>query len=265
MNRNGLPALIFHTLFITFMVAPLVVVVWVSFTPLGYIEAPTTEWSLRWYREIWASSDFIQSFWLSLGLAFAAATLSLVAAVPAALAIARYDFHGRGALTAIFLSPLMIPSVVLGIAFLRFLTAISITGTFYGMVLCHAIFVMPFVLRLSLASITGMDRQAESAAISLGASNITTFRRVTFPMILPGLVGGWVLAFITSFDELTVSVFIASPSLTTLPVRLFNHITQTTTPIVASVSAVIIFLSIAVIMLLERIYGLDRLLVGTKR
>ena len=265
MNRNGPISILFHTLFIVFMIAPLVVIVWVSFTPLGYIQAPTTEWSLRWYREIWTSDGFIRSFWLSLGLAFAAASLSLAVAVPAALAIARYDFHGRGFLTAIFLSPLMIPSVVLGIAFLRFLTALSITGTFYGMVLCHAVFVMPFVLRLSLASITGMDRQAESAAISLGASNLTTFRRVTLPMILPGLVGGWVLAFITSFDELTVSVFISSPSLTTLPVRLFNHITQTTTPIVASVSAVIIFLSVAAILLLERLYGLDRLLVGTKR
>lgn len=265
MNKNSTLAVIFHALFIVFMIAPLVVVIWVSFTPLGYIQAPTTEWSLRWYREIWTNSGFVQSFWLSIGLAFASATLSLAVAVPAALAIARYDFHGRGVLTALFMSPLMIPSVVLGIAFLRFLTAVSITGTFYGMVLCHAVFVMPFVLRLSLASITGMDRQAERAAISLGASNVTTFRRVTFPMILPGLVGGWVLAFITSFDELTVSVFIASPSLMTLPVRLFNHITQTTTPIVASVSAVIIFLSLAAILLLEKVYGIDRLLVGSKR
>ncbi|MDO5641724.1 MAG: ABC transporter permease [Paracoccus sp. (in: a-proteobacteria)] len=265
MSRNGPVAVVFHALFIIFMIAPLAVVVWVSFTPLGYIQAPTTEWSLRWYREIWSSGGFVRSFWLSIGLAFAAATLSLAVAVPAALAIARYDFFGRGILTGIFLSPLMIPSVVLGIAFLRFLTAVSITGTFYGMVLCHAVFVMPFVLRLALASIIGMDRQAERAAISLGASNATTFRRVTFPMILPGLVGGWVLAFITSFDELTVSIFIASPSLMTLPVRLFNHITQTTTPIVASVSAVIIFLSMAVILILERVYGLDRLLMGSKR
>lgn len=265
MNRNSPAVIFFHTLFILFMIAPLLVIIWVSFTPMGYIQAPTTEWSLRWYREIWTNSGFVQSFWLSIGLAFAAATLSLVVAVPAALAIARYDFHGRGFLTAIFLSPLMIPSVVLGIAFLRFLTALSITGTFYGMVLCHAVFVMPFMLRLALASITGMDRQAERAAISLGASNATTFRRITFPMILPGLVGGWVLAFITSFDELTVSIFISSPSLTTLPVRLFNHITQTTTPIVASVSAVIIFLSVGAILLLDRLYGLDRLLVGSKR
>lgn len=265
MTRNGPIALIFHAVFIAFMVAPLAVVVWVSFTPLGYIQAPTTEWSLRWYAAIWRESGFIESFWLSLGLAFAAATVSLAVGTPAAMAIARYDFYGRGVLTAIFLSPLMIPSVVLGIAFLRFLTSLSLTGTFYGMVLCHAVFVMPFVLRLSLASITGMDRQAERAAVSLGASSVTAFRRVTLPMILPGLVGGWVLAFITSFDELTVSVFISSPSLTTLPVRLFNHISQTTTPIVASVSAAIIFLSLAAILTLDRVYGLDRLLVGGKR
>jgi putative spermidine/putrescine transport system permease protein len=265
MSGNGLFARVFHGLFMLFMVAPLAVVVWVSFTPMGIIHGPTTEWSLRWYAAIWEEGDFIASFWLSLQLAFAASTLSLAIGTPAALAIARYDFPGRGALIAGFLSPLMIPSVVLGIAFLRFLTSLSMTGTFLGMVLCHAVFVMPFVLRLALASITGMDRQAERAAVSLGASSMTTFRRVTLPMILPGLTGGWVLAFITSFDELTVSVFISSPSLTTLPVRLFNHIAHTTTPIVASVSAVIIFLSLAAILILDRLYGLDRLLVGGKR
>lgn len=265
MNRNGPLALIFHMLFVIYMIAPLAVVVWVAFTPLGFLQVPTTQWSLRWFYAIVENDGFVYSFWLSIWLGLCAATLSLALGVPAALAIARYTFVGRNFLTAMFLSPLMIPSVVLGIAFLRFLTELQITGTFVGMVLCHAVFVMPFVLRLALASIAGMDREAEKAAISLGASNMTTFRRITFPMILPGLVGGWVLAFITSFDELTVTIFISSPAMTTLPVRLFNHITQTTTPIVASVSAVIIFLSLAAILLLERLYGLDRLLVGSKR
>lgn len=265
MNKNGPLALIFHTLFIVFMVAPLAVVVWVAFTPLGYLQVPTTQWSLRWFYAIFENEGFIESFWLSLALGLASASLALACAVPAALALARYSFKARGFLVGLFLSPLVIPSVVLGIAFLRFLTQLNITGTFFGMVLCHAVFVMPFVLRLALASITGMDRSAEQAAVSLGASHGTTFRRVTLPMILPGLVGGWVLAFITSFDELTVTIFISSPSTTTLPVRLFNHITQTTTPIVASISAVIIFLSVAAILLLDRLYGLDRLLVGSKR
>lgn len=264
MNRNGPIALIFNALFVLFMTAPLLVVIWVSFTPMGYLQVPTTEWSLRWYIEILRSGEFIESFWLSLFLAAASASLALAVGLPAALAIARYSFTGRGFLAAMFLSPLMIPSVVLGIAFLRFLTQINVTGTFIGMALCHAVFVMPFVLRLALASVTGMDRRAEQAAISLGASHTTTFRRITLPMILPGLVGGWVLAFITSFDELTVSVFIASPSTMTLPVRLFNHITQTTTPIVASISAAIIFLSLAVMIILDRLYGLDRLLIGGK-
>jgi putative spermidine/putrescine transport system permease protein len=265
MNRNGPLALFFNALFVLYMVAPLAVVVWVAFTPMGFLQVPTTEWSLRWFYAIIENDGFIGSFWLSIFLGLASATLALAVGVPAALAIARYSFAGRSFLAGLFLSPLMIPSVVLGIAFLRFLTQINFTGMFLGLVLCHSVFVMPFVLRLALSSIAGMDRRAEQAAISLGASHLTTFRRVTFPMILPGLVGGWVLAFITSFDELTVTIFIASPSTTTLPVRLFNHITQTTTPIVASVSAMIIFLSLAVMIVLDRVYGLDRLLVGTKK
>lgn len=264
MNKNGPLSLAFNALFVLYMAAPLLVVIWVSFTPRGFLEVPTTEWSLRWYDEILRSGEFIESFWLSLMLGIASASLALAVGLPAALGIARYSFAGRSFLAAMFLSPLMIPSVVLGIAFLRFLTQINVTGTFIGMALCHAVFVMPFVLRLALASVTGMDRRAEQAAISLGASHTTTFRRVTLPMIMPGLVGGWVLAFITSFDELTVTIFISSPSTMTLPVRLFNHITQTTTPIVASISAVIIFMSLAVMIVLDRLYGLDRLLIGGK-
>lgn len=265
MSRNGPLALLFHALFILYMVAPIAVVVWVAFTPLGYLQVPTREWSLRWFHAIIENQEFISSFWISLGIGIASASFALVLGVPAALAIARYRFPGRGLLIAAFLSPLMIPSVVLGIAFLRFFTQINFTGTVMGLVLAHAVFVMPFVLRLALSSITGMDRSAEHAAVSLGASHFRAFRRVTLPMIMPGLLGGWVLAFITSFDELTMTIFISSPSTTTLPVRLFNHITQTTTPIVASVSALIIFLSIAAIVFLDRIYGLDRLLIGERQ
>jgi len=262
MINNGRYSLLFNAIFTLFMVGPLVVVIGVSFTPTGYLEFPPSGLSLRWFAAILDNPDFIDAAWVSLKLGIASATVSTIVAVPAALAIGREKFSGREALQALFLSPLTVPTVVLGIAFLRLLSVLELNGTFIGLVLCHAIIITPFVLRLVLSSVVGMDRSIEKAAISLGASNWTVFRRITMPLIMPGIVGGWVLAFITSFDELTVTVFIVNPSTTTLPVRLFSHITQTTDPLIASVSTVVILFTVALMLLINRFYGLDRLLMG---
>ncbi|WP_108262542.1 ABC transporter permease [Mangrovicoccus ximenensis] len=262
MNRNGAFSKAFNILFCAFMLAPIVVVLGVSFTPEGFLEFPPSGISLRWYEAILDNPDFIQAAWISLQLAFAAATVATLLAIPAALAIGQSRFRGRDALQAIFLSPLMVPTVVLGIAFLRFLSLFGLNGTFAGLTACHAIIITPFILRLVLAAVTGLDMSAARAAESLGAGRWTVFRRITLPAILPGVVGGWVLAFITSFDELTVTVFIVNPSTTTLPVRMFSHITQTTDPLVASVSSVTVIFSLALMILVDRLYGLDRLLIG---
>ncbi len=262
MRRNGPFATIFSLVFALFMLSPIIVVLGVAFTPTGYLEFPPSGLSLRWFRAILDNPDFIDAAVVSLKLGVVAATLAAVVAVPAALAIDRGRFHGREALLAFFMSPLMVPTVVLGIAFLRFLTLIGLNGTFSGLAICHAVVIMPYVLRLVLASLTGLDRTVEKAAISLGASGWTVFYRITLPSIMPGVVGGWVLAFITSFDEVTVTIFIVNPSTTTLPVRLFSHIAQTTDPLVASVSAVAIFFTIGVMVVVDRLYGLDKLLIG---
>lgn len=262
MRRNGPLSILFNLLFVSFMLAPIVVVIGVAFTPEGFLEFPPSGLSLRWFWAILDNPEFITAAWISLKLGLASATLATVLAVPAALAIGRGRFAGRDALQALFLSPLMVPTVVLGIAFLRFLSLLGLNGTFLGLMLCHAIIITPFILRLVLASVAGLDRSLEKAAISLGARSLTVFRRVTLPAIMPGMIGGWMLAFITSFDELTVTVFIVNPSTTTLPVRLFSHITQTTDPLVASVSAVTILFTVALMLLIDRLYGLDRLLIG---
>jgi putative spermidine/putrescine transport system permease protein len=265
MSRNGPLALAFHALFIAFVLAPIVIVCAVAFTPEGYLSLPTHGVSLRWFRAIWDYPEFVRAFRDSLWLAALSSTIAVLLSVPAALAIARYSFTGREAVLAFFMSPLMIPHVVLGIAFLRFFTTIGLGGTFVGLVLSHIVVVMPFALRLVLAASTGLDRAVEHAAVSLGATPFTMFRRVTLPLILPGVVSGWVLAFITSFDEVTMTVFIASPSTITLPVRMFLYIQDNIDPLVTSVSATLIFLTAILMVALDRLYGLDRLFVGAAR
>jgi putative spermidine/putrescine transport system permease protein len=262
MSRNGPLALAFHALFVSFILAPILIVCAVAFTPEGFLSLPTRGLSLRWFRAILDYPEFIRAFRDSVWLAALSSTVAIGLAVPAALGIVRYRFPGREAMTALFMSPLMVPHVVLGIAFLRFFSQIGLSGTFLGLVLSHVIVILPFALRLVLAASYGMDQRIEHAAVSLGANAATVFQRVTLPLILPGVVSGWMLAFINSFDEVTMTVFIASPSTTTLPVRMFLYIQDNIDPLVTSVSACLIAMTGVVMILLDRLYGLDRLFLG---
>jgi putative spermidine/putrescine transport system permease protein len=262
MHNNGPIAVVFHTLVVVFMLAPLVVICLVAFTPANTLTLPTTEFSLRWFAAVFEHPDFVASFVNSLWVGAIAATVAVVLAVAAGLALDRYDFAGRGAVNALFLSPLMIPHLVLGVALLRLFALIGATGSFAWLTLGHIVVTMPYVLRLVLAALSGLDRSAEQAAVTLGASRWTVFRRITVPMILPGITGGWLLAFINSFDELTMSIFVTSPATVTLPVRMYMYATESIDPMMAAVSALMIALTAATMLLLDRIFGLDKILVG---
>ncbi|MEG0921893.1 MAG: ABC transporter permease [Comamonas sp.] len=262
MQKNGPIALLFNALVIIFMLAPLVIVCLVAFTPEETLTIPTTSFSLRWFNQVLHHPDFVQSFWNSLGLAVAAASISTALAVPAAIALVRYEIPGRGALQALFLSPLIIPHLVLGVAMLRMFSLVGGQGSFGWLIFAHALVVMPYTMRLVMAALIGFDRSAEHAAYSLGASNATVFRRITLPMILPGITGGWLLAFINSFDELTMSIFVVSPSTVTLPVRMYMYATESLDPMMAAVSALIVFVTLGLMLLLDKVYGLDRILIG---
>ena len=265
MNRNSPLSLLFHALFVLFMLAPLLVIIWMAFTPESLLVLPTTRFSLRWFTAILNSRQFLDAFGFSIILGLVAATVAMLLAVPAALAVARHRFIGRDAIIALFLSPLVIPHVVLGVAFLRFFTGAGIQGSFLGLLGSHVLVIFPYGLRLVLASLVSADPALERAALSLGASRWTLFRRLTLPLMVPGVAGGWVISFIQSFDEVTMTVFVATPSSMTLPVRLYHYIEESIDPLVASVSTVVILGTFILMLLIDRIYGLDRMLVGKGR
>jgi putative spermidine/putrescine transport system permease protein len=262
MRNNGPVSLIFHALVVAFVLAPLLVVCLVAFTPEDTLSLPTHGVSLRWFKAIFEHPDFVQSFYNSLLLALLSATVSLCVALPAGLAIGRLSFAGRDFLNALFLSPLIIPTLVLGVALMRLFASMGVSGSFGWLVIAHVVVISPYVLRLVLAAVVGMDQSAEQAAQSLGASAWTVFRRITLPMILPGITGGWLLAFINSFDELTMSIFVTTPATVTLPVRMYMYATESIDPMMASVSALMILITGAAMLLLDRVYGLDKVLIG---
>lgn len=263
-RRNGPVARGFNALVIAFMLAPLVVVCLVAFTPHNTLTMPTTSFSIRWFKAVFAHPDFMQAFWNSVWLALWAATIATIIAVFAGLAMTRYTFRGRDWLNGLFLSPLIIPHLVLGVALLRLFNLVGGQGSFFWLVLAHVVIVTPYALRLVIAALVGFDRSTEQAALSLRASQGTVFRRITLPMILPGVTGGWLLAFINSFDEVTMSIFIVSPATITLPVRMYIYATESIDPLMAAVSALMIGLTAVLMLVLDRVYGLDKVLVGQK-
>ncbi|WP_137911051.1 ABC transporter permease subunit, partial [Ralstonia sp. 3PA37C10] len=182
MQKNGPLALIFNALVITFMLAPLVIVCIVAFTPEETLTLPTSHFSLRWFDQVLHHPDFVQSFWNSLWLGLAAATLSTALAVPAAMAIVRFRAPGLQYLQGVFLSPLIIPHLVLGVALLRMFSLVGGQGSFGWLIFAHALIVTPYTMRLVMAALVGFDHSVEHAAYSLGASSFTVFRRITLPM-----------------------------------------------------------------------------------
>jgi putative spermidine/putrescine transport system permease protein len=266
MRRIGLPSLLFHTAVTVFMLAPMVIVCLVAFTPENTLSIPwglsSSAFSLRWFRAVFEHADLMQSFRNSLGVATAAATLAIVFAVPAGVAIARYEFPGRGAFNALLLSPLIVPHLVFGVAMLRLFALFDATGSSLWLTFAHVVIITPYALRLVVASLMGLDRSAEQAALSLGASQATVFRRITLPLMLPGITGGWMLAFINSFDEVTMSIFITSPQTVTLPVRMYMIATESIDPMMAAVSALMVGVTAVAMIVLDRLYGLDKVLVG---
>lgn len=262
-NRTGRfrisPLGIIAFLVVFFVVSPLLIIVPTSFTATGVLRFPPEGFSLQWYAKILDRPEFIESFWVSLKLAAVTAVLATLIGTLAAFALHKYKPPGSGALKALLLSPLTVPSLIIGISALLFFTRIGLAGTFAGLLLSHILISVPYVVRLVLTGLSSFDYTLERAAAILGAHPVRTFWDITLPVIRPAIFSGMVFAFLTSFDNVTVSLFLISPSTTTLPMAIFNYMQESLTPLVASISSIMILLSLVFIFLLERVYGLDRL------
>jgi putative spermidine/putrescine transport system permease protein len=242
-----------------FVMAPIVVVLLSSFTAAEYTSFPPQGLSLRWYLAIQENPEFIDSFRVSVIVALVTGALATALGTLAALVLVRHRFPGRNALNALFLSPLMLPAVILGIALLQFYTRVGITRTPFALVFGHLVITVPYVIRLVSASLAGFDRSLELAAMNLGATPWQAFRRVTLPLTRPGIVAGATFAFIVSFDDVSVALFLAGPHSTTLPVRIFSYIEQTFDPLATAVCSVLILIAAAGVVVIERSIGLGKM------
>ena len=224
---------------VVFLVGPMLVVIPMSFTEARILSWPPTGFSLQWYAKMLDDPQWSRGFGNSMQVAVLTALLSTVLGTLAALGIVRGRFPGKGLANALILSPLIVPVIIIAIGFFAFFSIAKLAGSLPGLVLSHTALAVPFVIVNVGTVLRTMDRNLEMAAASLGADPVRTFWRVTFPIILPGVVAGALFAFITSWDEVVVSIFMTSARFRTLPVEMWEQVRQVVDPTVAAVATVV--------------------------
>lgn len=242
-----------------YLVLPLIVILGSSFTASSFLAFPPEGWTLNWYRTMLADPSYVVAFSTSTMLAFAATLAALVLTVPAALALARYDFPGKQVISAALMSPLVLPHIVLGAALLQFGGYFGLTRSFLSLLIGHTVIVAPFVLRSVLSLMTPEQKALEEASSDLGANPWTTFFLVVLPQIRAGIVTGSIFAFISSWINVELSIFNTTAELNTIPVKLFNYVQYTIDPTIAAVSGATILVAVVAITILDLTIGLDML------
>ena len=253
-----------------FLLAPVIVVAGASFdggksvAGRAFLQFPPSDLTLYWYENI--QPRLWEALGVSVSVAAVAATVGTVLGVPAALGIVRGNLPGKTLIATLFRAPLQIPFIVIGIAFLQtyyfFADAVGfgLQGTFAGLALGHVFVATPYVVGSVGAALQRFDVRLEEAALSLGADRVTTFRRVTLPIVMPGIYAGALFAFMVSFGDVPISLFLASATYTTLPLEIFHGMEFDFDAAVLAISTVVLCGSLVVLYFIQRIVGLDVLL-----
>jgi putative spermidine/putrescine transport system permease protein len=247
-----------------FMLSPVFFCIWISFYAQEIASFPPDGYSLRWYGVALARPEFARGFATSLQVSLLATAIGVPLGTAAAIAVARGRFPGREALNTLLLSPLVVPGIVAGTALYVFFIQIDnildfqLAATLRGLVAGHVLLTIPWTVRLVAASLAGLDRAAEEAAANLGADPFTVFRRVTLPMMRPGVVAASLFSFITSFENLELSLLLVGPGRTTLPVAMLNYLNFRTDPTIMAVSALQILIVAVLMMITDRFVKLSR-------
>jgi len=239
-----LPAMVVG-LILLFLVLPILVVMVVSFSSETYLTFPPPAFGLRWYNAYFASDDWLQSTWLSLRVAAAVVVLATFFGTLAAIGIPRLPSALRILASALILSPLIVPVIIVAIGIYYSFARYGLVGSPTGLILAHTCLAIPFVVTSVGANLAGIDPRLEQAALSLGATPSGTFLQITLPLIRPGILVGALFAFITSFDELVVALFISGSGAVTLPRRMWDDLLFQIEPTIAAVSTLTIVLTAA--------------------
>ena len=248
-----------------FLVLPIFIIIPMSFTAGNLLVFPLPGLSLRWYQSILNGDAWLDAAKNSLFIGLASTALSMVLGTLAASGLSRMNFALKPAIIGLILSPLLIPIVITAVGIYFHFADIGLSGTYLGLILAHTVLAVPFVVITVLASLEGFDHNLLRAAATLGAPPLKAFRRVTLPIIFPGIASGGLFAFVTSFDEIVVTLFLAAPTQRTLPRQIFSGVREYVSPGIAAVATLLILLSALLLLAVQLLERRGRRLRGVAR
>jgi putative spermidine/putrescine transport system permease protein len=246
------------TLLYLFLLAPIIIVFIVSFDTRKYLAFPPESWSFGSYIQVLQNEAFISAFWRSLGLGVIVGIGAVAIGTLLSLALTRHKFRGESAVNFLVIAPFIVPNIVLAVGLVLVLAAFKLLDSYLGIVIAHLGVTVPYTVRTVTMSLMSVDRRVEEAALVHGASPLRVFWRVTLPLIRPGIIAGGVIAFLISFDETTISLFIVSVKASTLPTEIYRYLEYSTDPQIAALSVVLILISVVVVVVLEKLVGLRK-------
>jgi putative spermidine/putrescine transport system permease protein len=230
-----------------FLIAPVIIILIVSFSGADYLSFPPPRLSLRWYERFLGATSWRRAIGVSAQVATLTMIFATVLGLAAALALVRGKFRGKGIVYAILLSPTIVPTIITAIALYFFFARWKVTGSVLAMALGHTVLALPVVVIIMAATLQGFDTRLEMAALSLGASRFLALRRIALPLIAPGVLSAALFAFLTSFDELLIPLFLSGVEVQTLTVRVWNSLLLEVDPTITAVSSFLIAVTCAVL------------------
>ncbi|HVQ66859.1 MAG TPA: ABC transporter permease [Bradyrhizobium sp.] len=245
-------------LILVVVAAPLVVVVALSFSELTFATFPPKGFTLVWYEKVLQDVDFRRSFVVSVCIALGATSAALMLGLPAAYALDRWDVPGSATVRTFLLSPMILPILITGLALLKFFSQAKMRDAGINLLVGHVLITLPYLVRTITVSLELVDRTLEEAAMTLGASPFRAFLKVTTPQIVPGIAAGCLFAFMISFDDYPISMWLGDAEYTPLPVYLHDSLNRIFDPSIAAMSSLMILTGVLAVVGLEKIVGLRR-------
>jgi putative spermidine/putrescine transport system permease protein len=255
-----LPGYLVVAAILLFVILPALVVALAAFNDRAILAFPPQAWSFRWFARAFSYADFRRGFWNGLTVTAWASTLALAVGAAFACAVHRYEFAFKRALEGVLLSPLVIPHYTIGLGLLVLAAQTGAGRGFPLVILTHVVLVLPFVIRSVYISLENLDVRLELAAASLGAAPPQVLLTVTLPLLLPGLLSGWLFAAILSFNEFTATLFVTSQAAQTLPVAMYNYVREFADPTLAALSVIYIAVTATLLTLANACLGLGKVL-----
>ncbi|UFH49835.1 ABC transporter permease [Pseudomonas sp. KNUC1026] len=238
-----------------FLILPVLVIIPLSFNSGSFLVYPMQGFSLHWYQDFFASAEWMRALRNSIIVAPAATLLAMVFGTLASIGLVRSYFPGKALVMALVISPMVVPVVIVGVATYLFFAPLGLGNSYFSLIVVHAVLGVPFVIITVSATLQGFNYNLVRAAASLGANPLLTFRKVTLPLIAPGVISGALFAFATSFDEVVVTLFLAGPEQATLPRQMFSGIRENLSPTIAAAATLLIAFSVVLLLTLEWLRG----------